>query len=1340
MKNFLRRNKRLIAFVVALSFVFTTVIPENYSMVFASEISEDATSGDAIEIASSEDATINSEADVEGEAEAEEVEEEDDGIRTLYADLRESGCSITVNATSESLPYPKDELSLSVRELEEGSIEYYAYLSDAAKELGEESTDDISFARFFDIEILYNGEKVEPESPVEVKIDYDEAPEIPDGAEMNIVHFGDEGTEVINDVQLSKDASEISYDQESFSITSTIVVNPESSNKGHDYVLVATYNNKVYTVQNDGSLKELSSSDYAVDGIGNVTEVTEKTSFMWKYIKIGQNDYLRYASDGFAYDQNDKYATVFSYTSIYPDNDNGLLNSVPEYIKDEWKTVIYEDGHVKYDNYPEIATIEYVDGEIKSASTGKFLSIDATNNVLKGNVANSDDGVKFYFAKSSLKDEDELSPYADFSRNHVVNHIDISISDKISATIPIAYGTYYDSNHKPVLTITKADYPKGYSLNVTQEVHVSQEHLRSAELSAHVKNADGSAGAEIDDAFYVTGFSANAETELSTPQVRIEGIFKVANIAPVTGDPNSATVCQDRLDNKILYTVKAVEPDAKFYYIRPNYTPTSEDDPDQYLYDMHGNKLYAETDVTVERSFDYFDEDNECPPLKQAKYYPGGEREDQKTYEEEWQSGAIHPYGYTGMDFVLKGQSSQILKPYAIEIENKLISTNDEPIIPKNNVTIPVGVYSYPQDDSNSVIGMNVDGYNGTDPDLTSYSWLNDKDTVISNDPTDKGTALVYEYGPNIPEGMIYVKEDKDEVPNTIVDVNDQIWVYKKTYIETEYVWRENDSNNGKTHYSKDYTKSDSDYSSMPEVVGTYGNEFNGFLEFYVRNVYEKVDPPTKEETLPYTGSGDLGAIRHNEIIYYKISYKNYNTTASTVYIEDVLDNNVEFVNASDNGACQNGIVNWTINNVPSGATGEVSLYVRLLDSAFKSNGGPGKIINGGSSTTVRVNNDPAQTTNTVENIVPEPPIKREISPYYGIGNLGGVNVDDTITYEIDYKNYKSTAQKIEIIDKLDDYVTYVSSSNNGTYDSRNHIVTWSLDNIAANTTGKVTLTVKVKESALKSNGGEGNVINGYDPTRYTNQSYCYVFVGSDVGIETNNIVNPVPKTSEKTEISPYQGKGELGAVEVGDKITYRIDYENYQTGVCDIKISDKLDANVEYVEASCENGDTVDYDSGTHTVNWVLKDRNPGDKGYVTLTVKVLEGACKSNGGPGEVINGGSTATVQVGNDNAYSLDEVKNPVTDPKTPDKPEDPKDPEKTGGDDSSSSSTPKDPEKKETKVTSPPDASGSANSTPSKSTAKTGDTAPFIPVIIVMILSGVCIAALFIIKRRKKRQA
>ena len=113
-----------------------------------------------------------------------------------------------------------------------------------------------------------------------------------------------------------------------------------------------------------------------------------------------------------------------------------------------------------------------------------------------------------------------------------------------------------------------------------------------------------------------------------------------------------------------------------------------------------------------------------------------------------------------------------------------------------------------------------------------------------------------------------------------------------------------------------------------------------------------------------------------------------------------------------------------------------------------------------------------------------------------------------------------------------------------------------------------------------------------------------------------------------------------LGAVSVGDEITYEISYRNYKDRAADVKIKDRLDANVAFVSAS---------DGGRNrkgVVSWTLKDVPAGKTGTVTLKVKVLEGALKSNGGPGKVVNGGETATVQVGNDAEYTLDVVENPV----------------------------------------------------------------------------------------------
>ena len=47
---------------------------------------------------------------------------------------------------------------------------------------------------------------------------------------------------------------------------------------------------------------------------------------------------------------------------------------------------------------------------------------------------------------------------------------------------------------------------------------------------------------------------------------------------------------------------------------------------------------------------------------------------------------------------------------------------------------------------------------------------------------------------------------------------------------------------------------------------------------------------------------------------------------------------------------------------------------------------------------------------------------------------------------------------------------------------------------------------------------------------------------------------------------------------------------------------------------------------------------------------MKVLEGALKANGGTGNVVNGGDTATVQVDNDTAFSLNTIENPLPEKK------------------------------------------------------------------------------------------
>ena len=167
-------------------------------------------------------------------------------------------------------------------------------------------------------------------------------------------------------------------------------------------------------------------------------------------------------------------------------------------------------------------------------------------------------------------------------------------------------------------------------------------------------------------------------------------------------------------------------------------------------------------------------------------------------------------------------------------------------------------------------------------------------------------------------------------------------------------------------------------------------------------------------------------------------------------------------------------------------------------------------------------------------------------------------------------------------------------------------------------------------EGAKKSNGGKGKVVNGGDSTT--------VQIDNDKEYTVEEVENPVPEEPHKKEITPYEGTGTLGGVNVGDEITYEISYMNYKTVAADVVIKDKLDANVEFVKAS---------DGGANasgTVTWTLKAVPAGANGKVTLTVKVLEGALTSTGS--KVVNGGESTTVKVGNDSEYHVEEVENPV----------------------------------------------------------------------------------------------
>ena len=287
--------------------------------------------------------------------------------------------------------------------------------------------------------------------------------------------------------------------------------------------------------------------------------------------------------------------------------------------------------------------------------------------------------------------------------------------------------------------------------------------------------------------------------------------------------------------------------------------------------------------------------------------------------------------------------------------------------------------------------------------------------------------------------------------------------------------------------------------------------------------------------------------------ITYEIKYKNYKNEKADIEIIDKLDEKVEFKEATEGGVHTNGVVTWNFSDVEAGAEGTVEVTVTVLEAAS------GKtVVNGGDTTTVQVGNDNKQKLNTVENPVPDVPVKQESAPYKGNGTLGAVQVGDEITYTISYKNYKSEKATITIKDTLDKNVRFVKASDGGAL--ADGVVLWTIPDVEPGTSGTVTLKVEVLESALESKNGPGKVVNDGDKAS--------VQVGNDHEFKLNTVENPVPENPSKSETAPYQGTGTLGAVKVGDEITYQISYKNYKAEAANVVIKDTLDPNVAFVSA----------------------------------------------------------------------------------------------------------------------------------------------------------------------------
>ena len=471
---------------------------------------------------------------------------------------------------------------------------------------------------------------------------------------------------------------------------------------------------------------------------------------------------------------------------------------------------------------------------------GVELDENGTPIHLKGGLP-AEQGVKIVFASADSVPNTSIT-------NHTVNHIDISISGKSEITVPLAYGTYYyrgqdGQMHEYIVN-------NNVSLKLEKnDVNITAEDMKHATIKAYDVN-----GNEINDAFVIKGYSSNAQNAYSTVQVRIEGDFKVSTTTVQPGlfeDQNSERIKNERYNNRITYNVSAIK-ELEFPLEEKQYGYGQ-------LYEKLPNGEYKPMSVTVDvnmgANFSFWDEDNACPATKDSVMGPGTNGI--------WQHGGI-PNTLIGMDFELGGDAEEAgSKIVAVEITKLIVDENGQRIKPaeSQHIVNSFDLYQDADGNPNSVVGLDIDTYT-TPANYNGYDHLHSKDVKVGPD----GIGLVYDYA--VTPGMLYIQEKQDSIPENILDSNGETWHYAGTRIETESPWRDTPDYDGHMHVSDTYVKSnDTLFNSIPEVLGNYndihGNTTwynqetgkneeirNGFLEFFVYNIYEpeKTEVKVKKE------------------------------------------------------------------------------------------------------------------------------------------------------------------------------------------------------------------------------------------------------------------------------------------------------------------------------------------------------------------------------------------------------------------------------------------------------------------------------------------------------------
>lgn len=319
---------------------------------------------------------------------------------------------------------------------------------------------------------------------------------------------------------------------------------------------------------------------------------------------------------------------------------------------------------------------------------------------------------------------------------------------------------------------------------------------------------------------------------------------------------------------------------------------------------------------------------------------------------------------------------------------------------------------------------------------------------------------------------------------------------------------------------------------------------------------------------------------------------KNGVPVAANVAVMDKIPHGTEYVSASEGGKHESGAVTWKLDNQPAGASGTVTLTVRVTDDAVVT----GSVENQAS---IQIG-DNKVATNVTKTFVPgksETTHPDEVKPG-----------ETVLTYQIKFHNTDGANAKATVVDKLGKGLEYQVGSAlvNGKpaepavegSSATGSTLTWNLSGLAADQDVVITFDVKVAAQG---------------PTTVENQA------------TVNGHVSNVETTPFPTKDAKHVYKGDVlvdgRLVGVGETLTFKIQWSHDKTLDGEnqkVTVVDKLPAGMEPIDGTIKPSGTYDPKAGT--ITWTF-DNARGQQGIVEFQAEVTDAVIEA-AKRGEVTN----------------------------------------------------------------------------------------------------------------------